>query len=110
MALALACTLMFPLHDLAAQPSGLVVTPLEDDSGPERQPARPGMVMDEPGQVITSGTVGGTSEGHAGGAAAGEVGLAPGTDGAALHELLDQPSYKDGIVMAYLVELMRKKH
>ncbi len=100
--LALAAGLaLLPLAGFAAQ--GLVVTPLEDDFGGGQSPDAPGAV--QPGPAESAGPAGAGGEGPT----ASEPGMAPGSDGAMLPVIPDQPSYKDGIVMAYLVELMRKQ-
>lgn len=97
----LVCLLaLSPATANAAQP-GLVVTPLDDDFGggtasgydsspmaPDR--AQPGQT--DPGQPPPAGTS-----------------VNPGGDGP-LPPQMGQSSYKDGMVMAYLVDLMRKQN
>ena len=87
MVLALICALsVLPGYVFAAQQTSLVVTPLQDDSGHGTQPG-----------AAVEGTI------------TDEQGAAAGSDGVIRPELPTPPSYKDGIVMAYLVELIRKQ-
>lgn len=114
MALALACLLLcLPVTSFAAQNKGLVVTPLGDDLGRGEGPgegngaaanrlpgesvpffnqgAAPGQDKTPPQDDSTAGDLGTSASG----------GPPP--------ALQEPPSYKDGIIMAYLVELMRKQ-
>ncbi|MCC8194417.1 MAG: CAP domain-containing protein [Deltaproteobacteria bacterium] len=96
---------LVPATSDAAQQRGIVVTPLGDDgvgTQPSPTPGEDGLL---PGQ---SGTGGQARTEHGDGIAAGDLG-ASSPDGAAASLPDEPPSYKDGIVMAYLVELMRKQ-
>lgn len=91
----------------AAKP-GLVVTPLDEGvqspgSGGVSTPGQGGgndAVRSEPGSEPGSGPGSGAET---------VPGSAPGMDGEVMQAFPEQPSYKDGIIMAYLIELMRKQ-
>ena len=96
-----------PAIAFAAQNRGLVVTPLDEGGGVSAPLAQPGAQPGEQpggqsgGQPSPSTPAAGTTDTA--------PGMAPGAEGGMMPAFPEQPSYKDGIVMAYLVELMRKQ-
>ena len=103
---ALACV---PGFSFAAQGKGLVVTPLGDDTGGASGQDNGGRL---PGESVPFFNQGGASgQGQTppvSGESAGDLGTSAYGTGPVL-QLKESPSYKDGIIMAYLVELMRKQ-
>ncbi|SBW00262.1 exported hypothetical protein [uncultured delta proteobacterium] len=110
MALALACLLLcLPVASFAAQDKGLVVTPLGDDLGRGEGDAAPANRL--PGESVPffnqGGTAGQEQTPPRDDSTAGDLGTS--ASGGPPPALQEPPSYKDGIIMAYLVELMRKQ-
>lgn len=95
--------LSLPAVSLAARNQGLVVTPLNESGGapPAVQPG------DQP--ITASAGQSSSSVPDPAGTTDTSQGTAPGAEGGIMHPFSEQPSYKDGITMAYLVELMRKQ-
>lgn len=100
--------LAVPAVTFAAQNRGLVVTPLDEGDGDSAPSPLSG---GQPGGQPATAPGGQSSPSASGPAGTTDTapGMAPGMEGGMMPALPEQTSYKDGIVMAYLVELMRKQ-
>lgn len=90
---------------MAAKKQELVVTPLDDGS------QVPGSgIVSTPGQNGgNDAALPGQGKGPGEGTTGTEPGSAPGMDGEFMQAFPEQPSYTEGITMAYLIELMRRQ-